>query len=111
MEQRTTGEMSVGVGDCLLPRGLHICGLFDDDDERIRTLARFCRAGDGDHDKFLYIVDTASPEELADCFAAHGADLGPGSHADVIPSAKGSRVRAARARWGGLSTRARAPAG
>jgi hypothetical protein len=87
MEQRTNRGISVGVGDGHLTRGQHICGLFGDDDERLRTLARFCRAGDVDRDKFLYITDTASPEELAGCFAAHGADLGPAPHANVVPSA------------------------
>jgi hypothetical protein len=87
MEQGTNREISLGIGDCYLPRGQHICGLFSDDEERIRTLARFWRAGDVDDDKFLYITDTASPAKLARRFAAHGAGLGPESHASMVPSA------------------------
>lgn len=46
------------------PEGIHMCFIFDDDDERRAVLGKFVQSGLEEGEQVAYFVDTMAPEEL-----------------------------------------------
>jgi DcmR-like sensory protein len=67
----------LGIGAKQLPRGSHICYLFDDDRERLLVVARFLEAGVRAGEKLIYGVDTMTPEDLRARLAQLSTELAP----------------------------------
>lgn len=66
-----------------VPNGLHMCLLYRDDVEQLRTVARFFSAAAEEKHKILYITDKRTPAEVRRRFAGLHVDLGEGSGAEV----------------------------
>jgi anti-anti-sigma factor len=62
------------VIDRLRP-GDHICWMFDDDQRRLATVARYVQAGLRRHEKLLYFTDSIQPTALLAGLEAHGVDV------------------------------------
>ncbi|HEU5163510.1 MAG TPA: MEDS domain-containing protein, partial [Thermoanaerobaculia bacterium] len=56
------------------PDGMHLCYIFNDDDERARTMARFLAKSLGSRQKVLHIVDTVAPQHYHTELASEGID-------------------------------------
>lgn len=48
----------------IFSEGIHICHIYNDDNERARTMAKFFEKGLAEGNKILCIVDTASPSDI-----------------------------------------------
>jgi len=55
---------SLGFDPKLYPEGVHMCFIFDDEDDRRRVLAEYVRSGLACGEQVAYFVDTMSPAEL-----------------------------------------------
>jgi hypothetical protein len=76
------------LGDLGVPHGQHMCLLFADEQEQLRTIAGFFAAGRRGGHKLLYITDTAPAAEVRRRFGELGVDLGTTSGAEVKTSAE-----------------------
>src|SRR4051812_37079761 len=61
---RSARRILMGMPSLDVPKGLHVCYLFDDEDERLHLIARFFEAGWRAREKLLYVVDTMTPREM-----------------------------------------------
>ena len=68
-------SISLGFTSEKFSAGLHICYIFNDENERRRVMARYLEAGLRDGEKVLYLVDTMTPRELLDTMQGLGVDL------------------------------------
>lgn len=71
----------------VVPRGLHACYIYDDDEERLELLARFLADGAAAGEKILYVTDGRDPSIVREELAAHGA---------VLPNPPGCEIHPAR---------------
>ncbi|HEY3381206.1 MAG TPA: MEDS domain-containing protein [Vicinamibacterales bacterium] len=69
---RSQRDVSLGVTDERFPEGLHLCHIFNDDEERGRTIARYFQQGLKEGERALCLMDSISPVEVR----AHLAELG-----------------------------------
>lgn len=67
-----------------IPRGLHACYVYDDDEERLEILARFVAAGAAAGEKILYVTDGRDASCARAELAAHGAPLPDPPAAEVV---------------------------
>ena len=68
-------EISLGFTSEVFPEGQHILYIFNDDDERRRTMARYLESGLLGGEKVLYLADSITPEELTDHLEGLGVDV------------------------------------
>jgi hypothetical protein len=66
-----------------VPNGLHMCLLYRDDVEQLRTIARFFSAAAEEKHKVLYITDAHPPANVRRRFAEFRVDLSESSGAEV----------------------------
>jgi hypothetical protein len=59
----------------IFPEGMHLCYIYSDDDERVRTMAKFLASSLATGQKILSIVDTISPHDLQKELRSLGVDL------------------------------------
>lgn len=59
----------------IFPEGMHLCYVFNDDEERVKTMAKFLANSLATGQKVLSIVDTISPHDLRKELKALGVDL------------------------------------
>ena len=69
-------EIELGIVDEKVPEGLHICHIFNDDDERNETLAKFIEKGFDSGEKVAVLMDSIPREELLDVLETAGVDTG-----------------------------------
>jgi hypothetical protein len=69
------GKVSLGLGDGRFPDGIHVCHVFNDDEERSKTLARYFQQGLREGERALCLIDAMSTEEVQGCLADAGVDL------------------------------------
>ena len=67
----------------IFPEGMHLCYIFNDDEERVKTMAKFLASSLATGQKVLSIVDTISPQDLQKEMEALGVDLSMKSDAIV----------------------------
>lgn len=70
-EQRS---VSLGFTDEKFQVPLHMCYIYKDDDERMKTLAKFIQNGVGEGDKVFYFVDTMSMDDMKDALVDLGIE-------------------------------------
>ena len=75
MTINTRREVSLGFSSEKVPEGLHICYIFNDDSERLQTLAKYLKAGLAEGEKLSYFVDTISTNELANQLEELGVEI------------------------------------
>jgi len=75
--------VSLGFTDERVQEGLHFCYIYNDNDERLRVVAKFLQSGLKDQEKVMFLVDTMSPPEALDRLASLGADLRSHPHFSV----------------------------
>lgn len=75
MENQTRRETSLGFKSEKVQEGLHICYIFNDDNERQETIAKYLNAGREEGEKVSYFVDTITPDELTDHLKELGVDI------------------------------------
>ena len=68
-------KVSLGFSDEELVEGQHIIYVYNNDDERKKTLAKFLRQGLMDHEKVLYLVSDISTDEMRAELLALGVDV------------------------------------
>lgn len=68
-------EISVGFTEEKFTEGQHILYVFNDDEERRQTMAKYIGTGLTDGEKVLYLADTISPEELIKTLELQGIDI------------------------------------
>ena len=73
-------QVSLGFTAEKVPEGQHICYIYNDDEERNRTMAQYLSAGLEAGEKVLYLVDVMSPSEFTDYMGDLGLDIP--QHAD-----------------------------
>ena len=57
------------------PAGIHMCFIFDDEEERRRVLAKYIQSGLQEHEQVAYFVDTMSPDELKQHLRQLGVEI------------------------------------
>ena len=60
----TYRDISIGFGQGTFREGHHIVYIYNDDQERKKTMAKFLKQGLLDKEKLLYLVDDISPQEM-----------------------------------------------
>lgn len=65
-------KVSLGVSDEIYDEGCHIVYLYNDNEEKKRTMARFLQRGLDDGEKVLYLVHDISPSEMRQELCALG---------------------------------------
>jgi len=71
----TRRKISLGFTDELFDEGHHIIYVYNDDNERKQTLARFLEEGYAEHEKLLYLVNDISPDEMRGELRSLGVDV------------------------------------
>ncbi len=56
------------------PEGMHLCYIFNDDEERAKTMSRFLAKSLSSRQKVLHLVDTVTPQDLHGELASEGVD-------------------------------------
>jgi len=72
---QATRNVSLGLGDGRFPEGLHLCHIFNDDDERAKTLARFIERGLREGERALCLVDAMTADEVHRHLGEAGVDV------------------------------------
>ena len=57
------------------PEGMHLCYIYNDDAERVRTMAKFFASGFSSGQKALSIVDSVTPHDLRQTLQGMGIDV------------------------------------
>lgn len=78
---------SLGFDPDPYPEGIHMCFIFDDDEERRRVLAKFVESGLEAQEQVAYFVDTLSPAALEETLRNFGVKL-PDSRQCLVHSAE-----------------------
>jgi hypothetical protein len=73
---------SLGFDPKPYPQGIHMCFIFDNDDERRDVLAKFVQSGLDNDEQVVYFVDTMTPEELKASLRSLGVTI-PDDEADT----------------------------
>lgn len=71
----TIGTLSIHDFAEIFPEGMHLCYIFNDDEERVKTMAKFLASSLASGQKVLSIVDTVSPQDVRSELEALGVDL------------------------------------
>jgi hypothetical protein len=71
----TTSSGTTFSFDETFPEGIHLCYIYNDDEERVRTMAKFFAGGFSSGQKALSIVDTVTPHDLRQTLSDMGIDL------------------------------------
>lgn len=79
--------ISLGFTSEVVPEGQHICDIFNNEQERRRTMSKYLEAGLNANEKVLCLVDTMTTEEFTDCMEELGLDLRPKSSELVLDDA------------------------
>jgi hypothetical protein len=80
-------NISLGFTETTVPEGQHICYLFNDEAERRRTMSKYLQSGLDAREKVLYLVDTMTTGEFAECMAELGLDVSRHQHDLVLQEA------------------------
>ncbi len=69
-----TEKRHINLGLCgeSCPEGNHIIFIYNSDDEKKRTMAKFLKGGLDENEKVLYLVNDVTPEEMREEFSALG---------------------------------------
>lgn len=59
----------------IFSHGIHICHIYNDDEERIKTMAKFFKDGLSERNKILCIVDAVSPHDVRGELVSLGVDV------------------------------------
>jgi len=70
----TRRQISLGFTETRVEEGQHICYIYNDDDERKRTIAKFLESGLLENEKVLYLVDDMTPNEMVEELQRLGLD-------------------------------------
>jgi hypothetical protein len=70
-----TRDVSLGVTEERFPEGLHLCHIYNDDDERARTIARYFQQGLREGERALCLVDEDEPADIPGYLADLGVDV------------------------------------
>jgi len=57
-------QVSMGFTEDKFPVGTHMCLIYDNEDERRKTISKFLGAGQKEHEKVGYFVDTMAPADV-----------------------------------------------
>lgn len=68
-------QVSLGIGDETFPDGLHVCYIYNDDQEHSHTLARFFEQGVQAGDKALCLVENMDPAAAIELLGSLGVDV------------------------------------
>ena len=68
-------QISLGFSSDKRWEGQHICDIFNDENERQRTMAKYLGNGLEAGEKVLYLVDTMTTEEFTDSMEQLGLDI------------------------------------
>ena len=68
-------QISLGFSAQKFPEGLHICYIYNDDEERLQVMAKYLQSGQVAKEKLLYLVDAMTSEEMLARLAALGVDF------------------------------------
>jgi hypothetical protein len=68
-------QVSLGFTKEEFPEGHHIIYVYNDDEERKKTLAKFLQQGLEDHEKVIYLASDISPDEMRAELLALGVDV------------------------------------
>jgi MEDS: MEthanogen/methylotroph, DcmR Sensory domain len=68
-------EISLGFTSEHHTEGQHICYIFNNENERRQTMAKYLQAGLDEQEKVLYLVDRITPDELVDELESLGVDI------------------------------------
>jgi MEDS: MEthanogen/methylotroph, DcmR Sensory domain len=66
---------SLGFDARPYPAGIHMCFIFDDEDERRHVLAKYIQSGLQEREQVAYFVDTMSPDELTQHLRRLGVEI------------------------------------
>jgi len=75
MENEGSSNM-LNHSENIFTEGLHIRHIFNDDEERLKTIAKFYMNGLTERNRMLCIVDTISPHNLTEELKNPGIDTG-----------------------------------
>lgn len=79
------GAQPIDIEELRVP-GVHICLIYDNEDERQEVVFRFIQAGLNAGERVAYFAEAMSPGEVRSWLTSRGLDLpGPG-HFDVTPA-------------------------
>lgn len=67
-------EIELGIGEECVPEGLHICHIFNDDDERNETLTKFIGKGVDSDEKVAVLMESIPRDELLGVLEDAGVD-------------------------------------
>ena len=67
-------EICLGFTPEKVLEGQHMCYIFNDDQERLRVMAKFLESGLLAGEKVLYLADVMTPDEMLDCLEELGID-------------------------------------
>lgn len=73
--QQPLQEIDMGFTDDRLPVGIHICLIFDRDDERREIVAQYLAAGLSHGEQVRYMTDTTPPETVRSWLLEKGVEL------------------------------------
>ena len=83
-------NISLGFTSEAVPEGEHICYIFNDEQERRRTMSKFLEAGLTDDERVLCLVDTMTTEEFSECMEELGLEVGKRSGEFILSEAAGA---------------------
>lgn len=63
MKARKTNDLH-NHAEAIFSEGIHICHIYNDDEERTKTMAKFFLKGMSEGNKILCIIDTISPHDI-----------------------------------------------
>ncbi len=69
-------HVSMGFTNQEFPAGIHMCLIYNNEEERRQTIARFLAAGLTDGERVGYFADESSPEQVLEMLEALYGTLG-----------------------------------
>lgn len=86
-------DVSFGLTEDRFSDGIHLCYVFNDDRERLRTMARFHAHGLSEGEKILCLIDAVTPDEMRKSMEEVGVDIGAAAKHFIIADAESSYCR------------------
>lgn len=86
-------DLSFGITEDRFDDGIHLCYIFNDDRERLKTMARFHAHGLAEGEKILCLIDAVTPEEMRACMEDQGVDLSAASKTFIMADAESAYCR------------------
>ena len=68
-------HISLGFTPERVLEGRHICYIFNDEEERRRTMSKYLSSGLEQNEKVLYLVDTMTPDDFSEAMGELGLDV------------------------------------